>query len=282
MAKGNFDQCMKHVFQHEGGYSSDRNDPGNWTGGVVGKGQLKGTKYGIAANSYPSLDIKNLTQAQAKAIYRKDYWNKLSCDDLPDGLDYTVFDSGINNGVNRAGKFLQSLVPGVRLDGVVGEATLKRVCDIPPETAILRFNDARLAFHKKLKTWKLYGKGWERRINEVKKISLAMHRGEAVSKLKLAAVNAGHSDKAREEDLKALASTESQVAAVPAAGAAGTTVIEGVEKIKDVSETVASNIEPYAYWIEWLQYICIGLMIIGGLLTVYMIVKKQRSEVVNV
>lgn len=33
----------------------DANDPGNWTGGEIGKGECKGTNYGISAASYPDL-----------------------------------------------------------------------------------------------------------------------------------------------------------------------------------------------------------------------------------
>jgi hypothetical protein len=37
----------------EGGLSMDERDPGNWTGGAIGKGELRGTKYGISAQTYP-------------------------------------------------------------------------------------------------------------------------------------------------------------------------------------------------------------------------------------
>ncbi|WP_236513543.1 glycosyl hydrolase 108 family protein, partial [Escherichia coli] len=60
----NFDQAFKVTIGHEGSFTLNKNDAGNWTGGKVGVGQLKGTKYGIAANSYPNLDIKNLTLDQ--------------------------------------------------------------------------------------------------------------------------------------------------------------------------------------------------------------------------
>ncbi len=63
------------ILPHEGGYTANKVDPGNWTGGKVGKGILKGTKYGIAANTFPNLDIKNITVQQAEAIYRKQYWD---------------------------------------------------------------------------------------------------------------------------------------------------------------------------------------------------------------
>ena len=40
----------------EGTLSLDPTDTGNWTGGAVGRGTLVGTKYGISAASYPTLE----------------------------------------------------------------------------------------------------------------------------------------------------------------------------------------------------------------------------------
>jgi len=67
-----FWRALSPVLKEEGGLSLDRHDKGNWTGERVGVGALKGTKYGIAASSYPDLDIRHLTVEQAGAIYRKE------------------------------------------------------------------------------------------------------------------------------------------------------------------------------------------------------------------
>jgi len=64
-----FRRALSFVLKEEGGLSLDRYDSGNWTGGRVGVGALKGTKYGIATSSYPDLDIRRLTVEQAGAIY---------------------------------------------------------------------------------------------------------------------------------------------------------------------------------------------------------------------
>ena len=69
---GVFDVIFDRVLGHEGGFQADPRDRGNWTGGEVGKGELKGTKYGVAAMTYPELDIESLTKADAKIIFRRD------------------------------------------------------------------------------------------------------------------------------------------------------------------------------------------------------------------
>uniref|UniRef100_UPI00300B3D77 glycosyl hydrolase 108 family protein n=1 Tax=Acinetobacter higginsii TaxID=70347 RepID=UPI00300B3D77 len=103
----NFDKAFDRLIGHEAGYSSDKRDPGNWTGGKVGIGVLKGTKFGIAANTYPNLDIKNLTIEQAKQIYKKDWWDKLGADSLHSSIVFQLLDFAVNAGKARAIKELQ-------------------------------------------------------------------------------------------------------------------------------------------------------------------------------
>lgn len=93
-----FEQAFERLIGHEAGYTNLRSDPGNWTGGVVGKGQLKGTKYGIAANTYPHIDIKNLTLAEAKEIYRRDWWEKLGAEQLHSAIVFQLWDFAVNAG----------------------------------------------------------------------------------------------------------------------------------------------------------------------------------------
>ena len=54
--------------------------------------------------AYPDLDIKNLTLEDAKAIYKRDYWDRMQADELPSGLDLVVFDTAINSGRVKAMK----------------------------------------------------------------------------------------------------------------------------------------------------------------------------------
>jgi lysozyme family protein len=122
--KDNYDTAFKLVVGHEGGFTNDRNDRGNWTSGVIGKGTLRGTKYGISAMSYPTTDIKNLTLDQAKEIYRTDFWNKAQCDLMPIGVDYLLFDASVNHGVSRANRFLQEAL-GVTADGKIVNGRVK-------------------------------------------------------------------------------------------------------------------------------------------------------------
>ncbi len=159
----NFDKAFERLIGHEGGYSIDRNDPGNWTGGKVGSGTLKGTKYGIAANTYPNLDIKNLTLTQAKEIYRNDWWNKLGENLLHPAIVYQLWDFAVNAGKSRAIKELQQAV-GVLDDGIIGPKTIASVKAKDVNDVLLLLASERLRFYTSLSTWATYGKGWTNRV----------------------------------------------------------------------------------------------------------------------
>lgn len=95
----------------EGRLSMDRNDPGNWTGGKVGLGVLKGTKYGISAASYPHLDIANLTVLDSMDIFFRDFWIGPRINQVPDPqLASRTFDLGVNCGQGTGVRMLQRAI----------------------------------------------------------------------------------------------------------------------------------------------------------------------------
>ena len=157
-----FDKAFERLIAHEGGYSDDARDPGNWTGGKVGVGTCKGTKYGLAANTYPNLDIKNLTIEQAKAIYKRDWWDKLGADSLHPAIVFQLWDFAVNAGKSRAIKELQQ-VAGVPDDGIIGPATIAAVKKLDINDVLLGLTAERLRFYTSLSTFETYGKGWVNR-----------------------------------------------------------------------------------------------------------------------
>jgi len=146
-----FDQCFDKLISHEGGYVNHASDPGGET------------NYGISKRAYPSLDIKALTLADAKAIYKRDYWDRAQCDQLPSQLSYLVFDAAVNSGIGQSIRFLQRAV-GVADDGVMGAITLSAAKRMDTESLCARFLGHRLEFMTKLSTFDVFGKGWARRV----------------------------------------------------------------------------------------------------------------------
>jgi lysozyme family protein len=162
-----FNEAIDKVLAHEGGYSNDKDDPGNWTGGAPGKGELKGTKYGIAANSYGHLDIKNLTKEQAKKIYEQDYWLKSYADKLPSDVRYIHFDTAINMGLGGAAKILQESIGGIAVDGAIGPKTLAAAS----RTNLYKYAMYRMAKYMRIigkrNTSAKYANGWCNRVLDI-------------------------------------------------------------------------------------------------------------------
>jgi lysozyme family protein len=167
--KSSYDEALRRLLRHEGGYSNHADDPGG------------PTNFGITIHDYrkyvkpdaTAADVKAMSLDDAKAIYKSNYWDALACGALPAGIDYAVFDYGVNSGVGRAARVLQRLVDVVA-DGVIGAMTIAAVTHCAPTALIGSFCDERLQFLKSLKTWPVFGKGWSRRVAEVKQAALAM------------------------------------------------------------------------------------------------------------
>ena len=162
-SKPDFALAFDRLIGHEGNFTDHRNDKGNWTGGRVGVGVLKGTKFGISAMTYPELDIKNLTLDQAKAIYFRDFWLRAGADQYDGAIGYQVFDAAVNHGIENAVRILQRAVR-VADDGDVGPLTLKAVKAMSVTDVLMRFNAQRIRFYTRLSTWLDFGKGWMNRV----------------------------------------------------------------------------------------------------------------------
>ena len=170
-----FLQAFKNVVGEEGGYDTNPLDPGNWTGGQCNSGALHGTKFGISANAYPNLDIRNLTLDAARQLYYDDVWVKLRCDSLSPPLALHVFDAGVNNGPGRAIRWLQMAV-GATVDGELGDATIAAAKSREPTLACTEFLAQRIFFQAQIPTWHTFGLGWSRRLANLPNLALAMPR----------------------------------------------------------------------------------------------------------
>ena len=158
-----FEQAFERLIGHEGKFTDDQKARGNWTTGIIGKGILKGTKYGISAMTYPDFDIKNLTLDQAKEIYKRDWWDKLNADNLDPAIVFQVWDFAINAGMGTAKRKLQKSV-GMAEDGIIGPLTLKPIQKADLNDILMKFNAERLNHYTSLSTWPRYGKGWRFRV----------------------------------------------------------------------------------------------------------------------
>lgn len=164
-----FDDCLACVLTHEGGYVAHPADPG----GHTNLGVTKDTWERWVGRSVSVDAIKALTVADVTPVYREKYWDRAKCGLLPVGIDYCVFDTAVNSGPGRAVKFLQEVV-GSTPDGVLGPLTLRAVHAMNPRDVIDGYCDKRLSFLQELKTWETFGRGWGRRVDEVRRTAHEM------------------------------------------------------------------------------------------------------------
>lgn len=155
MAAANYGACLKEILKHEGGYVNDPRDPGGET------------NYGITvavarAFGYDG-PMKTIPMSLVEKIYRESYWNTpyYKCDALASGVDLAVFDFGINSGPARAVKGLKASIGGDSAD------TIARICEY------------RMKFLQGLRTWPTFGRGWTRRVDNVRAVSLKLAGGAA-------------------------------------------------------------------------------------------------------
>jgi lysozyme family protein len=159
----NFDQAFSIVVGEEGGLSLDPSDRGNWTGGAVNAGQLKGTKYGVSAMVYPDEDIANLTLDRAQFLFKRDYWDKISGDYIPALAALGLFDAAINEGVSGSVHLGQKAL-GLTSDGVVGPQTIARLNAVDTRIFARSFAIARINAYASQSGWAENHNGWVGRV----------------------------------------------------------------------------------------------------------------------
>jgi len=202
-----FNRSLPRILVHEGGYVNHPKDPG----GETNKGVTRRV-YDTYRRSkgLPEHSVRFITDAEKTDIYKREYWDRASCDKLPPGVSYVVFDGAVNSGVSQSVKWLQralqeyGLYAG-KIDGQAGQGTIDAVNGINDHDALIaKIIFRRNAFLRALKTWKTFGKGWTARVTNVLKTGQAWAMGSVGPAVVYVA---GSEAKARLEDAKGAAST---------------------------------------------------------------------------
>lgn len=162
MTASNFDAAFARLIVSEGGYVDNPKDPG----GATNLGVTIGTLSAWLGRPATKAEVKALTRAKVAPIYRRNYWDAVRGDDLPAGVDYTVFDYAVNSGPGRAIMSLQRAA-GVADDGKPGPLTLAAIGKDDPSVLIRLISAERLAFMRRLSTWPVFGRGWTARVTSV-------------------------------------------------------------------------------------------------------------------
>lgn len=168
MAK--FEIAIPHTLVWEGGYINHPADPGGETNrGITDRldGKVDG-QVDINGDGIGDVDIKNLTESQAKEVYRRRFWDKMQGDKIESQhIANILFDGYVNCGVNGI-KLMQRLL-NLKDDGVVGPKTLAAINGADEVTLYENYKDARIDYYLDLAerkpALKVFLKGWLNRIN---------------------------------------------------------------------------------------------------------------------
>lgn len=171
--KENFQPSFEHVLKSEGGYVNDPLD----RGGETNLGVTKAAWAQYIGRPVQDGEMKALTVDVVAPFYKKGYWDKCRCDELPGGLDFAVFDFAVNAGPGRAAKFLQQAV-GVTADGIIGPATLAAVAKADPSKILVDFGNIKEAFYNGIvardPSQARFIKGWLNRVASVERFASTM------------------------------------------------------------------------------------------------------------
>ncbi len=132
----NFEQAVVKTLIHEGGakITDDPNDRGGLT------------RYGISQRSYPNVDIRNLSETQAKEIYKADYWDKIQGDAINDqAIAEAIFDTAVNMGPRTTARLVQLALDIEPVDGIIGNQTVASLQQVNNGSFIAQFTLAKIA-----------------------------------------------------------------------------------------------------------------------------------------
>lgn len=220
MARWNYPVCKAITLVWEGGTSNHKSDPGGFTSRGVTAGAGAGYRK---RRGLPPKRVDLWTSAEVDQFYHDDYWNGVGAELLPYGVDLAAFDAGVMSGPSRASKWLQRAA-GARQDGNVGAGTRLAVASLAGDVIVRKLCGYRLGFVQGLGTFKVFGKGWSRRIADIeaKGVSMWLRFGAGVS--------AGAAADQLTKDGKAAADK----AAGQSKGAAGTGSVGGGATVGDL------------------------------------------------
>jgi lysozyme family protein len=165
------DEYMPRILKHEGGFVDHPRDPGGATNKGVTIGTLKRLGMDLDGDGDVDVsDLKRVSDKDAAKVFKKFYGDAVQADLLPRGLDYAMTDFAVNSGPTRAAEHLQRIL-GVPVDGHIGPMTLAAMKGRNVPDMINDLCDSRLRFLRALSTWGTFGRGWQSRVDEVRRLA---------------------------------------------------------------------------------------------------------------
>jgi lysozyme family protein len=159
------DAILDEVIRREGGYVDHPHD----RGGPTNFGITMRTLAAWRGRPVTRDEVRDLTEAEARAIYQRQYLSRPGFDQIADPLlRGLLVDYGVHSGPMRAISDLQRAAC-VTVDGVIGPQTLAAVAAVgaePIRRAVLRARGEYLARLLSDPSQRVFAAGWMRRLME--------------------------------------------------------------------------------------------------------------------
>ena len=173
MTAASYPSALAWILAREGGYVNNPADHG----GATNEGITLATLAAYRGHPVTADDIRSIPSDDVAAIYRAGYWETIRGDDLPAGVDLSVFDCAVMSGPKRAIQWLQYSVCAAP-DGVLGPHTMDAVAHANPEAVVASIAALRIAFYRQIVAAKpdqgVFLAGWISRANLTKVKALTM------------------------------------------------------------------------------------------------------------
>lgn len=183
--RGNFSACADFTLaapQDGQPFHITADDPGGATAWGITRATLSRWRHSPASLD----DVKELTITEARKIYKAWYYDTISGDDLPAGVDLMVFDHGVVAGEVCSAKLLQKAL-NVDADGAIGPVTMEAVNAVPPAALVSRLRTYQEQDFKSKADFYAFGHGWLNRLFRRYNAATAMAAKSSVTALRAAA-----------------------------------------------------------------------------------------------
>ena len=186
-----FERAQHLVKMAEAGYSSDRNDTGNWINVPGGGQRFIGTNHGISApvlaqyfkdkginRLISKQDMMDLDYETALEIYKKDYWNAARLSNFKSqSIANVLYDECVNQGVGAAlsdaKKSMENMGHETEEIGSWKEfhkeltPKVNKMSTKEKKELFNQIKTERLERYEGADTWEEHGEGWQNRLNDI-------------------------------------------------------------------------------------------------------------------
>lgn len=137
-----FDKIVRGTFRREGGYVNDKEDKGGETNFGVTANTLEEyqKRHGGFGKDGSYVDVENLTQEQARLVYKSAFYDSNRIGEIKDGKTAEhVFDMNVLHQPKPAGSIIQQAInasipdANLKVDGIVGSKTIEQLNKASPD-----------------------------------------------------------------------------------------------------------------------------------------------------